>query len=66
MKIRILEQNGQEHEVDAHTARVRWRDDSGQEQEVEGHAMRFSDLRLKRDVEPLRVALGRLGAVRTA
>ena len=64
-KVRFLDQNGQEHEVDAHAAKIRWRDDSGQEQEVEGHLSRWSDLRLKHRVEPLRNALAQLGTITT-
>ena len=53
----------QEPDVEGHAGRVKFRDDSGQEQEVEAHAMRFSDLRLKHSIEPLRNALARLGSI---
>ena len=42
---------------------IRFTDDDGQEQEVEAHYFRSSDLRLKRDVEPLRDALAKVGTI---
>ena len=43
---------------------IRFTDDDGQEQEVEGHAARFSDLRLKRDMQMIAGALERVHAIR--
>jgi hypothetical protein len=43
--------------------RVKFTDDDGQEQEVEGHRWHASDLRIKREVAPLRDALARLRQV---
>jgi hypothetical protein len=63
VKYRYSDDQGQEHEVDAHSTRIKFRDDNGEEQEVEGHYFRYSDLGLKRHVEPLRDALARLREV---
>ena len=75
--IKVRGEDGQDHEVEGHLYRklgkdpdvqgssilVTYVDDDGQAQEVEGHRWHASDLRLKRDVEPLRGALARLRGV---